>query len=69
MYAIRIGGGADTVRQYWQARLVDEVHLALWPTLLGQGEALLAGIDLTALVCKCTEHVTSHHGRHVVLSK
>jgi dihydrofolate reductase len=46
---VRIGGGAGTVRQYLQAGLVDEVHLALSPTLLGQGEALLAGIDLTAL--------------------
>ena len=66
---VRIGGGADTVRQYLQAGLVDEVHLALSPTLLGQGEALLAGIDLTALGFKCTEHVTSRHAMHVVLSK
>ena len=66
---VRIGGGADTVRQYLQAGLVDEVHLALSPTLLGQGEALLAGIDLTALGFKCTEHVTLRHAMHVVLSK
>ena len=66
---VRIGGGADTVRQYLQAGLVDEVHLALSPTLLGQGTALLAGIDLTALGFKCTEHVTSRHAMHVVLSK
>ena len=52
-----------------QARLVDETHLALSPTLLGQGEALLAGIDLTALGFKCTEHVTSRHAMHVVQSK
>ncbi len=66
---VRIGGGAGTVRQYLQAGLVDEVHLALSPTLLGQGEALLAGIDLTALGFKCTEHVTLRHAMHVVLSK
>ena len=42
---VRIGGGADTVRQYLQAGLVDEVQLAVSPTLLGQGESLLAGID------------------------
>ena len=66
---VRIGGGADTVRQYLQAGLVNEMHLALSPTLLGQGEALLAGIDLTAFGFKCTEHVTSPHAMHVVLSK
>ena len=66
---VRIGGGTDTVRQYLQAGLVDEMHLALSPTLLGQGEALLAGIDLAALGFKCTEHVASSRAMHVVLSK
>lgn len=66
---VRIGGGADTVRQYLQAGLVDEMHLALSPTLLGQGEALLAGINLTALGFECTEHVASLQAMHVVLSK
>ena len=66
---VRIGGGAQTVRQYLQAGLVDEVHLALSPTLLGQGEALLAGIDLAALGFKCTEHAASPQAMHVVLSK
>ncbi len=66
---VRIGGGVHTVRQYLQAGLVDELHLALSPALLGQGEALLAGIDLTALGFTCTEHVPSSHAMHVVLSK
>ena len=66
---VRIGGGTNTVRQYLQAGHVDEVHLALSPTVLGQGEALLAGIDLVALGFKCTEYVTSPHAMHVVLSK
>jgi len=66
---VRIGGGAHTVRQYLQAGLVDEVHLALSPALLGQGEALLSGIDLTALGFTCTEHVASRHAMHIVLSK
>lgn len=66
---MRIGSGAATVRQYLQAGLIDEMHLAVSPTLLGQGEALLAGIDLTALGFKCTEHVASPRAMHVVLTK
>ena len=66
---VRIGGGVATVRQYLQAGLVDEMHLAMSPALLGQGEALLAGIDLTALGFKCTEHVASDRATHVVLAK
>ena len=66
---VRIGGGPDTVRQYLRAGLVDELHLALSPTLLGQGEALLAGIDLAALGFKCTEHVASARAMHVVLKR
>ena len=66
---VRIGGGADTVRQYLRAGLVDELHLALSPTLLGQGEALLTGIDLKALGFQCTEHVASPRAMHVVLAK
>ena len=66
---VRIGGGPDTVRQYLRAGLIDELHLALSPTLLGQGEALLSGIDLTALGFKCAEHVASARAMHVVLTK
>jgi dihydrofolate reductase len=66
---VRIGGGVATVRQYLQAGLVDELHLALSPTLLGQGEALLSGLDLPALGFSCTEHRASAHAMHVVLSR
>jgi dihydrofolate reductase len=66
---VRIGGGVATVRAYLQAGLVDEVHLALSPVLLGQGEALLTGIDLAALGFTCTEHVATPHAMHLVLSK
>lgn len=50
---IRLGGGASTVRQYLQAKLIDEMHLAVSPTLLGSGEPLLAGLDLNRLGYKC----------------
>ncbi|GAB3771145.1 dihydrofolate reductase family protein [Ramlibacter monticola] len=66
---IRIGGGVATVRQYLQAGLVDEMHLAVSPTLLGRGEALLAGIDLPALGFRCTRHVGADEALHVVLAK
>ncbi|MGN6094209.1 MAG: dihydrofolate reductase family protein, partial [Luteibacter jiangsuensis] len=46
---VRIGGGASTVRQYLQARAIDALHIAISPVLLGQGEALFAGLDLPAL--------------------
>lgn len=66
---VRIGGGAATIRQYLEAGLIDELHLALSPTLLGRGEPLLAGIDLGALGYECTEHVASPLAMHVVLTK
>jgi dihydrofolate reductase len=66
---VRVGGGVATVRQYLQAGLIDEMHLAISPTLLGTGEALLAGIDLKALGFRCTEQVATARALHVVLSK
>jgi len=66
---VRVGGGVSTIRQYLQAGLVDEMHLAIAPVLLGAGEALLTGIDLPALGFKCTEHVPTALATHVVLSK
>ena len=66
---VKIGGGVATVRQYLAARLVDELHLAIAPVALGQGEALLAGIDLPALGFRVTQHVPTDLATHVVLSR
>lgn len=66
---IRIGGGAATIRQYLGAGLVDEVHLAIAPVLLGAGESLLAGIDLVKLGYRCTEHAASSRALHLVLTR
>jgi dihydrofolate reductase len=66
---VRIGGGVDTVRQYLQAGLVDEVHLAIAPVLLGKGECLLHDLDLTALGYRCVEHVGTPRASHVVLRR
>ena len=65
---IRLGGGAATVREYLAARLIDEMHLAISPVLLGRGEHLFAGIDAASLGYRCTQHV-SDRATHVVLTK
>jgi dihydrofolate reductase len=66
---VRIGGGAATIRQYLSAGLIDELHLAISPVLLGRGEHLLARIDASRLGYECTEHVASERATHIVLSK
>jgi len=66
---VRVGGGPATVRQYLQAGLVDQLHIAISPVVLGSGESLFAGFDLLKLGYKCTEHVTSPAAMHVVLTK
>ena len=66
---VRVGGGVETVRQYLQADLIDEMHLALAPVLLGRGEALFPSIDLTALGFRCTQREVSPKATHVVLTR
>jgi dihydrofolate reductase len=66
---VKIGGGVSTVRQYLQAGLIDSLHFALSPVALGQGEALLSGIDLPALGFSVTEHEATKHATHVVLTR
>jgi dihydrofolate reductase len=66
---IRISGGAATIRQYLRARLVDEMHVAVAPILLGSGESLLAELDLRALGYHCTEHVASDKATHYVIAR
>lgn len=66
---IRIGGGAATVREYLQAGLVDDLHLALRPLLMGRGEALFAGLDLDALGYECTGMQPGERAVHMFLRK
>ena len=66
---VRVGGGAATIRQYLRAGLVDELHLAVSPILLGSGEHLLAGIDLPRLGYRCAEHVPTPAATHYVLAR
>jgi dihydrofolate reductase len=66
---VRLGGGVAAIRQYLAAGLVDELHLAISPVLLGRGEHLLAGLDLVRLGYRCTEHAASARAQHVVLAR
>ena len=66
---IRIGGGASTIRQYLVARLIDEMHIAVSPVLLGGGEPLLSGIDLLALGYAVAAYVPTEKAAHVVIAR
>jgi dihydrofolate reductase len=66
---VKIGGGVSTVRQYLQAGLIDELHFAIAPVVLGQGEAMFTGLDLYAMGFKMTEHAATELATHVVLAR
>jgi len=66
---VRIGGGANTIQQYLRKGLIDELHIAISPVLLGRGERLLEGVDLRTLRYACVEHVASEKATHIVLRR
>jgi dihydrofolate reductase len=66
---IRIGGGTSTIRQYLQAGLIDEMHLAFSPVFLGTGEHLFAGMDLPRLGFTETKTSYGQRAAHVILTK
>jgi len=66
---VRVGGGVSTVRQYLHARLIDELHLALRPVLLGRGEHLFHGLDMHALGYECTTCLAGERATHVFLRR
>jgi dihydrofolate reductase len=66
---IKIGGGVSTVKQYLAAGLIDELHFAVAPVVLGRGEAMFSGIDLPALGFRVTEKAASEFATHIVLRK
>jgi dihydrofolate reductase len=65
---VRIGGGVATIRQYLRARLIDELHVAISPVVLGSGERLFEDIDLVELGYRCTEYAATPKATHFVLS-
>lgn len=66
---VRIGGGVATIRAYLRAGLIDEMHVAVVPALLGSGEALFMGMDLPALGYAVTETAPSQRATHVTIAK
>ena len=66
---VRIGGGVATIRQYLRQRLIDELHIAISPILLGKGEHFFEGIDMPSLGYKCIEHVATEYATHLVFGK
>jgi dihydrofolate reductase len=66
---VRLGGGVATVQQYLRAGLVDELHLAYAPVLLGSGERLFSDVNMRSLGYRCVEHVATDKATHVVLRK
>lgn len=66
---VRLGGGTATIRQYLEAGLVDEMHLAISPVLLGTGEHFFTGINLPKLGFHVSEHVPTEKATHIVLTK
>ena len=66
---VRIGGGAATIRQYLQARLIDEMHVAISPILLGRGESLFEDLDLPALGYEVKEHVATGAAMHLIVRR
>jgi len=65
---VLLGGGVATIRQFLRARLVNEMHLAIVPVLLGSGESLFAGLDIVSLGYQCAEHKSTPDATHIVLT-
>lgn len=66
---VQVGGGVSTVRQYLQKQIIDEMHIAISPIILGGGEHLLYGLDLNRLGYRVRKHVTTDQATHVVFEK
>lgn len=66
---VKIGGGVATVRQYLEIGAVDEMHLAMSPVVLGRGEALFVGLDLSALGYAVTRSAAGERATHLVLTR
>jgi len=66
---VRIGGGVSVIRQCLLAKQIDEMHLALSPILLGEGEHLFSGINLPNLGFAPFKTVAGENATHVLIKK
>jgi dihydrofolate reductase len=66
---VRIGGGVSVVRHYLAAGQIDEMHLAVAPVLLGEGEHLFSGINLPKLGFTPFRTVPGQMATHVLIKK
>ena len=66
---VRVGGGVSTLRQYLQARLIDDLHVAVRPVLLGRGEALFRDLDLRALGYQGAESIAGERATHFIIRR
>jgi dihydrofolate reductase len=66
---VRVGGGVNVIQQYLRDRLIDEMHIAISPVLLGAGERLFDGVNLPALGYACVSHVATARATHLILSR
>jgi dihydrofolate reductase len=66
---VRVGGGVNVIQQYLRQGLIDEMHIAVSPVLLGSGERLLEGINLPALGYACTERISTPLATHLLITR
>jgi dihydrofolate reductase len=66
---VRLGGGVSIIRQFLKAKLVDSMHLAVRPILLGEGEELWHGLDMRALGYEVTDLVPGERAMHLFIKR
>jgi dihydrofolate reductase len=66
---VRVGGGVNTIQQYLRERLIDEMHIAISPVLLGSGERLFEGVNLPASGYACVKHEATARATHLIFSR
>ncbi|MBK9656081.1 MAG: dihydrofolate reductase [Rhodanobacteraceae bacterium] len=66
---VRVGGGVNVIQQYLRQRLIDDMHIAISPVLLGAGERLFEGVNLPALGYACVKHQATARATHLILSR
>ncbi|MCB9211563.1 MAG: dihydrofolate reductase [Ignavibacteriales bacterium] len=66
---VRIGGGVNVIRQYLKEKLIDEMHVAVSPVFLGEGENLFKGINLLELGYNVEENISTENATHLIIKK